>query len=306
MLLLKWSELMLKKFFTVLVIFCWPIFLQSCSVTSQTEEKSTTTKKPEIPDLNSEAISSVDPHAMHHPADNMKDNNIDTKVQLIEPPNINANQPVKLAIAIKDNQDKPISKFETFQEKLMHFILVSDNLQSFNHLHPQYKQNGKFEVLVNFPKSGKYTIFVDYKPLGKKEQVSVVKTQVNGNNNFATDIDLNQSKIFANTKVNLSLSQPTISAKEEVKLTFNLQDIANNQIITDLKPYLGEKGHLVIVKQSSPLTVADYIHAHAIKNTPAGQVQFMTSFPQPGKYKLWGQFNRNGQIITADFWVNVI
>jgi len=53
------------------------------------------------------------------------------------------------------------------------------------------------------------------------------------------------------------------------------------------------------------LTEADYIHAHAIKDTLAGQVHFMTIFPQPGKYKVCGQFNRQGKILTADLWVNV-
>jgi hypothetical protein len=69
---------------------------------------------------------------------------------------------------------------------------------------------------------------------------------------------------------------------------------------------LGEKGHLVIVKQSSPLTKLDYIHAHGVKDSPSNQVEFITSFPRSGVYKLWGQFNRNDKIITADFWVNVV
>jgi hypothetical protein len=103
----------------------------------------------------------------------------------------------------------------------------------------------------------------------------------------------------------LKFSQPTLKAAKEVHLIFNLQDAANNQPLKDLKPYLGERGHLVILKQSSPLTEVDYIHAHALKNTPAGEVNFITSFPQAGKYKMWGQFNRNGKIITADFWIDV-
>ncbi len=76
--------------------------------------------------------------------------------------------------------------------------------------------------------------------------------------------------------------------------------------IKDLQPYLGEKGHLVIIKNSQKLTKSDYIHAHALKNSPTGEIDFATSFPQPGKYKLWLQFNRNGKINTADFWVNVL
>ncbi|MFN7661908.1 MAG: hypothetical protein ACK5P3_27990, partial [Dolichospermum sp.] len=69
--------------------------------------------------------------------------------------------------------------------------------------------------------------------------------------------------------------------------------------------YLGEKGHLVIIKSSSPLTKSDYIHAHALKNSPDGKIEFETKFPKSGTYKMWLQFNRNGNIKTADFWVKV-
>ncbi len=226
--------------------------------------------------------------------------------KLTAPPSITPNTPVPLVIEIKDQSGKAFANFDTFQTKLMHLIVVSDNLQFFSHIHPEYKTNGRFEVEYNFPLVGKYTLFSDYKPSGQKEQVSVLKTQVSGNSLITPKIDLNLTKTFADTKVNLTFSEPTIRAGKEVTLIFNLQQTSNNQPITDLQPYLGEQGHLVILKQSSSLTRADYIHAHAMKDTPAGKVQFMTTFPQPGKYKLWGQFNRHGKIVTADFWVNVI
>jgi len=214
--------------------------------------------------------------------------------------------PVKLLIDVQDSAGKAIANFDTFQEKLMHLIVVSDDLQFFSHLHPTYKKNGSFEVEANFPRSGSYTLFGDYKPSGQKKQVSVMKKQVAGGNLPVAAIDFNYTKTFGDTKANLTLSQPKVKAGEEVTLIFNLQQKSNNQPVTDLQPYLGERGHLVILKQSSPLTRADYIHAHAMKDSPDGQVQFMTSFPQPGKYKLWGQFNRNGKIVIADFWVNLL
>ncbi|MBD0266092.1 MAG: hypothetical protein ICV78_26250, partial [Tolypothrix sp. Co-bin9] len=138
------------------------------------------------------------------------------------------------------------------------------------------------------------------------EQVSVLKTQVSGNNIAAPEIDLNRSKTFNDTKVNLAVSEPTVKAGKEVTLIFKLQDAFNNQPLTDLQFYLGERGHLAILRQSTSLKAEDYVHAHALKDTPTGQVHFMTSFPQPGKYKLWGQFNRNGKIITADFWIDAV
>ncbi len=80
---------------------------------------------------------------------------------------------------------------------------------------------------------------------------------------------------------------------------FDLKQTYNNQPVKDLQPYLGESGYLVILKQSSLLIETDYIHAHALKNTPPGQIHFITNFTQPDKYKLCGQFNRNGKIVTC-------
>ncbi|RUT01570.1 hypothetical protein DSM106972_066670 [Dulcicalothrix desertica PCC 7102] len=225
--------------------------------------------------------------------------------KLTVPTKITELAPVNLAIDIKDKEGKPIANFDKFQEKLMHLIVVSDDLQSFNHIHPTYKGNGRFEVQANFPQPGGYTLFSDYKVAGKAEQVSTLQVKVPGTNPNPPKIDLATTKTFGNTKANLKLSQPSIKAGQEVHLIFNLLDAASNQPPKDLQNYLGEKGHLVILKQSSPLTEADYIHAHAMKDTPPGEIHFITSFPQPGKYKMWGQFNRNGKIITADFWVDV-
>jgi hypothetical protein len=59
------------------------------------------------------------------------------------------------------------------------------------------------------------------------------------------------------------------------------------------------------MKNSTPLTRTDYIHAHAVQHGTNEEIHFMTNFPKAGKYKMWGQFNRNGKIVTADFWVNV-
>lgn len=215
------------------------------------------------------------------------------------------NTPVTFGINVQDSKGKAIAQFDTFQEKLMHLIIVSNDLQVFQHLHPTYKGDGHFVVETKLPKAGSYALFADYKPVGQKEAVAVLQTSASGTPTANSAISLDRAKTVEATKVNLELSEPSLKAGQEVTLTFSLND-ANNQPIQDLKPYLGEQGHLVILKQSSPLTRADYIHAHAMRGTPTGKVEFMTAFPKPGKYKLWGQFNRNGKIVIADFWVNVL
>jgi hypothetical protein len=250
---------------------------------------------------------------MHHNSEhdghgNNRDNQEkdDTKAILTVDRAINPNQPTILKFDIQDKDGKKITDFDIFQEKFMHLIVVSDDLQLFNHLHPEKQKDGNFEVETSFPQGGNYSLFVDYKPKGKSERVSVLNTQVLGKPNSTNNIvDLTTTKTIDNTKVNLSFIPPIIEAGKEVHLVFNLQDTKTNLPPEDLQLYLGELGHLVILKQSSPLTQQDYIHAHGMKNTPKGEIHFMAKFPRSGKYKMWGQFDRNGKIIVADFWVDV-
>lgn len=300
----------MKLFFTTIAAVATLLLAQGCtpSVQSRETSNSAATKQHEGHSMgNGETHGEAQSHSHGGHSIELGENSVQAQAKLTAPRNITPNTPVPLVIVVQDLDGKVITKFDTFQEKLMHLIVVSDNLQFFSHIHPNYKGNGRFEVSARFPQPASYTLFSDYKPTGKTEQVSVLKTQVPGTSPAAPAINLNRTKTSAGTKVNLTLSQPTLKAGEEVMLVFSLRDAASNQPIKDLQPYLGERGHLVIVKQSSPLTKADYIHAHAhaMENMPPGEVHFMTSFPKPGKYKLWGQFNRNGRIITSDFWVNV-
>ncbi|MEH2082928.1 MAG: hypothetical protein V7K89_23995 [Nostoc sp.] len=292
----------MKNFLNTIVITTTLLLAQSCSLLPKSEEKpiSITTHQHE------ERSMSGSHHREHSTSDTGDSKKALTQAKLKVPSKMTSNKSIPIMIDIQDSDGKAITNFDTFQEKLMHLILVSDDLQFFNHLHPTYKENGQFEVAARFPQAGSYTFFSDYKPAGQTEQVSVLKTQVPGNSIAAPEINLNRSKMFNVTKVNLAVSEPTVKAGKEVALMFKLQDASNNQPLTDLWPYLGERGHLVILRQSTPLKAEDYIHAHALKDTPAGQVHFITSFPQPGKYKLWGQFNRKGNIVTADFWINAI
>ncbi len=235
---------------------------------------------------------------------NNEDNSkISTKAKFKAPENLAANQQINLVIDIQDTAGKPVNQFDIFQEKLMHLIVVSNNLEHFDHLHPEYKGNGHFEVSTNFPIPGEYSLFSEYKLAGQKESLSLTNISIPGSVTLSKNLSkYEKTKTLSDTKVNLNLSAQKINAGEDIKLTFDLKD-NKNRTIKDLQLYLGEKGHLVIIKSSSPLTASDYIHAHALKNTTDENIAFHTKFPKLGTYKMWVQFNRNGKIKTADFWV---
>ncbi|MBD2295318.1 hypothetical protein H6G06_18035 [Anabaena sphaerica FACHB-251] len=294
----------MNRFINAVAITALLVIAQGCASLPKAEEKAISASTHQ----HQEPAKTASHHEEHSTGSAVHgEHKVSTQAKLKVPSNIIPDINIPIFIEVQDLKGNPVSQFDTFQEKLMHLIVVSDDLQFFSHLHPTYQENGRFKVNTSFPQAGGYTLFSDYKPTGQSEQISVLKADFPGNTIATPAINFNRQKTFHDTKVNLEkFSDNAVRAGEEVTLMFKLQDAGNNQPLTDLQPYLGEKGHLVILRQSKSLTAADYIHAHALKNTPTGEVHFITSFPQPGKYKLWGQFQRNGKIITADFWINVI
>ena len=200
-----------------------------------------------------------------------------------------------------------------------HMIVVSNNLGFYEHIHPTFTGNGQFQISTALPQPGQYMLFSDFKPVGMSHQVTALPLSVAGTPTAANpQVNLEHTKTFGPTRVNLSLSNPnsqsveptTLVADQEVKVTFDLKDTATGRSVSNLQPYLGTGGHLVILRQLPQLTAANYIHAHALPlasttSADPGQVSFLVTFPQAGHYKLWGQFSRGGQIVTADFWVDV-
>jgi hypothetical protein len=153
-------------------------------------------------EMDDSSKSNADEHSMHGGMQGVEK----TQAKLTQPRIIVLGKPIPLKIDIVDRQGKAIAQFDTFQEKLMHLIVVSDDLQVFNHVHPEYKGSGHFEVAATFSQPGSYTLFSDYKPAGQKEAVSVLKIQAPGNSLPSSAIDLSRTKTFGETKAS-SLSE---------------------------------------------------------------------------------------------------
>lgn len=81
-----------------------------------------------------------------------------------------------------------------------------------------------------------------------------------------------------------------------------LADDAIGQPVTDLEPYLGSIGHVVILTKDGER----YMHVHADEGQGTGlDATFETVLPKSGIYKIGGQFQRNNQVFTVAYVVNV-
>ena len=222
------------------------------------------------------------------------------------PDEIKQKQLFTIKILIQDEKGRNVEHFDIFQEKLMHLIMVSDNFEFFRHLHPYYKGNGVFLTEAMLPDAGAYTLFCDYKPANSAEQLSVLKLRLKGTKKSPVVPDTKKNeKIIEDVKVGISFSPKRVKANEETIIVFNLKQVSDGSPVKELQPFLGEKGHLVVIRKSEVLAANDYIHAHAMKEGKMSEIKFMTKFPRAGIYKLWCQFNHKNKVSTADFWINI-
>lgn len=227
-----------------------------------------------------------------------------------------AGQPAKLTVSIKDGSGKIVKDFDIVHTKPMHLVVVSDDLSYFDHIHPQPDGDGNYSVEESFPFGGTFRTYLDYTPTGGGNQIGRADVTVSGPPHTAIplQVDKKLDKQFGNIRVKMSADKPFMTDTATL-VVFEVSDPKTGQPITDLEPYLGAWAHLVIISQDNK----QFLHAHPLEMAPTladgitpdpnsrggPKVTTRLVFPQPGLYKVWAQFQRKGQVIPAEFVINV-
>ncbi len=216
--------------------------------------------------------------------------------------NARAGENTTIRIHIQDEKGKPVEDFDINHEKLLHLIVVSKDLSYFDHIHPEYKGGGEFEITTSFPAGGEYKLIADYVPTGggKTTQTEWIKVEGTSADAVPLQPDRNHSKIVDGVQVTLQNDHP--QAGQDFELNFILADAKTKKPVTDLEPYLGAVGHVVILSEDTE----DYLHVHPMEEKAKGpEARFVTNFPSKGLYKIWAQFQRNGKLLTVPFVIEV-
>lgn len=208
----------------------------------------------------------------------------------------------RIKIKIVNNDGKPLDKFEITHEKLLHLMIISKDLSYFNHVHPEYKGNGLFVISNEFPAGGQYKLIADFKPDGGDSMSKMEWIDVNGKGKSPAPVAVDETLVKTVDGTRVTLSMDAAEANKELTLKFTLAEEGSNQPVTDLEPYLGAIGHVVVLSEDGER----YLHVHAIEGQGSGpEALFETEFPKSGVYKIWGQFQRDNQVITVPFVIKV-
>lgn len=218
-----------------------------------------------------------------------------------EPAAPSAGEPVALKLMIHQADGTMAREFDIMHEKLVHLIMVRDGLDEFAHVHPAVDDQGNLTITHTFPKAGKYRLFADYRPKGRSAAIAKAQLEVSGGPSPPAALTVNApGKVTADGLV-AQIELQNAKAGQESEVRFRLSN-ESGQPIDDLQPYLGARGHLVVISADG----TQYVHAHPMDApSAANEVVFMSHFPAAGTYKGWGQFRVADQVRTVPFVVQI-
>jgi hypothetical protein len=208
-----------------------------------------------------------------------------------------AGRPAPFAFRILDSAGAPVRDFDEVHERRMHLIIVRRDLTGFQHLHPDQRADGSWELPLRLAAPGSYRFFADFSTGGEGAVLAGDLHVPGGFEPVALPAPAPQA---AAGPYRVSLGPVHAQAGERVRLAFAVRRDGRP---AELAPYLGAGGHLVILREGD----IAYLHTHPEEHGAAapGTVSFETAFPSAGRYRAFLQFRAGGSVRTAAFTIEV-
>ncbi len=231
------------------------------------------------------------------------------------PAAVKAGEPVTLSFTIRHpGTNAVITGYEVVHEKRYHLFVVSRDMEFFEHIHPEQLPDGRWTVQTTLPRAGDYRILSDFLPTGGSPQfIGRTLETVDFTGDLESQAprlmpDVDVTKTDGSGTAHLELEPAPLVEGQFAHLAFTLTDATSSRPVTDLQPYLGAFGHALILSED----MRDYVHSHPFEDIDASKtsggptVTFEGYMPKAGRYRAWSQFQRNGEVITIPFTVNVL
>jgi len=197
---------------------------------------------------------------------------------------------VPVAFKIVDAEQRPVTGFAVRHTKKLHLIAVSKDFARFRHVHPVMAADGTWSIDLALD-PGDWRLFADFQPDGGENQVVDRDITVAGEPVVTTDVE--PHSVAGVDGYQVAAIGDLVAGGQGAMLEFEVR--RNGRPVTDLQPYLGAYGHLVVLRESD----MQYLHVHPEGGMPSPRVRFHVEVPTAGTYYLYLDFKVAGTVHTA-------
>ena len=225
-----------------------------------------------------------------------------------------------------------VKAFESVHERQYHLFVISQDMEYFQHIHPQERADGTWSIDVTLPKAGYYKVLSDFLPSGGASQFiarPLITADYSGDlvaDSAHLTPDSVATKVDDDITASVSYDPQQFTVGLYGHMTYHLTDTATGKPVTDLQTYLGAFGHTLIMSED----MAEYVHSHPLdilakpdddggpptfviapgadleKLRGGPDVTFEGLMPKPGRYRAWTQFRRHDRLHTFSVTFNVV
>ena len=208
--------------------------------------------------------------------------------------------PFRFTVTAPDGN--PETDYVRTHTKELHLIVVRRDLSSFQHVHPVRAADGSWSVPLDLPAGGSYRVFADFRPAGL-DRTLTLGADLSVPGAFAPQALPVANRTTTTGEYDVTLAGTPVAGRESDLVMSVSRDGAP---VNDLQPYLGAYGHLVALRAGD----LAFLHTHPAgpiePSEPGGpDIEFGTTFPTAGSYRLFLDFRVDGVVRTAAFTVEV-
>jgi hypothetical protein len=223
-----------------------------------------------------------------------------------------AGQTMTLTLDLSDGSTGlPVEDIVPHHDALVHLVVISADGAFYTHIHPPRLGPGHYAIALKPDRPGRYTAYVEIQRQDSGTQVIARDFEVAGAAQAAAPAFQGfGEREVSGLQVNVTSSLARLQAGKQATLTFSFS--SGGAPVSDLQPWLGMAGHMIARSADGAI----FAHVHAIgPMAPGGilnsgivygpDIRFVYTFPQPGRYQIWGQFRHAQQIVTVPLEVTV-
>lgn len=203
---------------------------------------------------------------------------------------------VPVAFAVEGPDGAPVTAYDVEHGKRLHLIAVRRDLTGYQHVHPTLAEDGTWTTRLDLT-PGSWRLFADFDPAGAAGRTLGADLSVAGPHRPDGEVPTTRTTGVDGYTVTVTGDLEPGAAS---RLTLRIE--RDGRPVTDLQPYLGAYGHLVVLREGD----LAYLHVHPEGGPGDGltasgpDVAFEAEVPSSGDHRLFLDFRHRSVVRTAE------